>query len=133
MISLEGLFFPSRWVAFETCREGMKKGQGAAWEREGGGKGGWEEAGGCRPEPCPVAASPSHVPVCAGGVLAMGRVPPGEQSGVRVSAWSGGSRSPPVAVVAAGMEPCAPLPCAFLWDFGGTEAPNCHGVSPDSL
>jgi len=33
MISLEGLFFPSQWVAFETCCEEIKKGKGAAWEK----------------------------------------------------------------------------------------------------
>lgn len=36
MISLEGIFFPSQWVAFEMCCEEIKKEKGAAWERGGG-------------------------------------------------------------------------------------------------
>lgn len=68
MISLEGLFFPSRWVAFETCREGMKKGQGAAWEREGGWEGGvgrgWGLPAGALPRCCFSVPCPC---VCWGG------------------------------------------------------------------
>lgn len=46
MISLEGLFFPSQWVAFETCCEEIKKGAGAAWESSGEGWEGGEVGGG---------------------------------------------------------------------------------------
>lgn len=46
MISLEGLFFQSQWVAFETCCEEIKKGKGAAWERGGESWEGGEVGGG---------------------------------------------------------------------------------------
>lgn len=46
MISLEGLFFPSQWVAFETCCKEIKKGKAAAWERGGEGWEGGEVGGG---------------------------------------------------------------------------------------
>lgn len=46
MISLEGLFFPSQWVAFEMCCEEIKKEKGAARERGGEGWEGGEVGGG---------------------------------------------------------------------------------------
>lgn len=46
MILLEGLFFPSQWVAFEMCCEEIKKEKGAAWERGGEGWEGGEVGGG---------------------------------------------------------------------------------------
>lgn len=72
MISLEGLFFPAQWVAFETCCEEFKKGKGAAWERggegwEGSGVGGVVGGWGCCLAPGPPLLQ--HWPWCCFSLL----------------------------------------------------------------